>query len=144
MRGYTRKLSCSIAVILAALLLLGCDPERPQKSASLEDFLQKKEAGLVGYGKYMFRYSHEDCQICVNKRRKHVRLQNDKQSYYVHVELSNFPNTIKEKLEVTLSYSLGGDQVNSIYNMEVMESKSDKIWLWDNKKHTGIILPVCW
>lgn len=144
MRGYTRKLSSSIAVIVVALLLLGCDRDRPWKSANLEDFLQKKEAGLFGYGGYMFRYSQEDCQLSVNKRRKHVRMQNDKQSHYVHVEMESFPNTLKEKLEVKLSYNLGGDQVSSCYNMEVMESKAGKIWLWDNKKHTGIILPVCW
>ena len=145
MKRYTRKLSCSITIVLFALFLMGCQPDNPRKnSANLEEFLQKKEAGLFGYGKYLFRYSSDDCQVSVNKRRKHVRLQNDSQTYYVHMELSNFPNAPKEKLEIRMSYKLDGEQVNEDYSMEVMESRQGKMWLWDNKKHTGIIIPVCW
>ena len=144
MRGYTKKLNCSLAAIMAALLLVGCDPHRPEESANLEEFLQKKETGLFGNGRYMFRYSGEDCQISVNKRRKHIRLQDDKQSGYVHMELSDFPNTLKENLQVRLSYSLDGNLTSSHYNMEVADSREGKMWLWDNKKHTGVIIPVCW
>lgn len=145
MRGYTRKLNCSVAIILFALFLPGCGPDNPRKNtANLEDFLQKNEAGLFGYGKYMFRYSEDDCQVSVNKRRKHVRLQNDSQTYYVHVEMGDFPHAPKDKLEIKVCYKLGGDQVSDEYSVEVMESRQGKMWLWDNKKHTGIILPVCW
>ena len=145
MRGYTRKLSYNLTIALFALFIMGCNPDNPRNSsANLENFLHKKEAGLFGYGKYLFRYSSDDCQISVNKRRKHLRMQNDSQTYYVHVEFSDFPNAPKQRLEVRLSYKLDGDQVSSDYSMEVMEIRQDKMWLWDNKKHTGIIIPVCW
>ncbi len=134
-----------MAILPVVLFCIACNIDGPEgEAAKLEEFLKKEQAGLYGMGGYLFRYSQENCQISVNKRRLSVRLQNDNQSNYVHIKLSGFPATPKEKIEVGLSYNVGGEDLQDNCIMEVVNCGTDKMWLWDNKKHTGLILPVCW
>lgn len=126
-------------------MLASCNIDGPGREyAELKDFLKEEKAGLIADGTYLFKYSQEDCQTSINKRRRHIRLQKDNQDSYVHIQLSAFPATHNEKLEVFVVYRRDEEEVAGTYTMEAAKIGTGMIWLWDEKKHTGIILPVCW
>ena len=147
MKEYTRLLGWIklFAVLIVPFLSVCCHIDTPRREhAELKDFLKKDDAGLVIDGRYQFKYSQEDCQISINKRRRHIRLQQDNQSKYMHIQLSAFPTTTHEKIEINAIYKTEEEEIKEIYTMDAAKIGTGKIWLWDNKKHTGMIIPVCW
>lgn len=146
-KKYTRKLNwikCA-AVLFITILFAGCNIDGPRRDyAELKDFLREDDAGMLADGKYLFKYSQEDSQRSINKRRRHIRLQHDNQNSYVHIQLSSFPATLNETIEVFVISYTDEQEVSNSYTMDAAKFESGKVWLWDKKKHTGIILPVCW
>ncbi len=136
----------SVAAMLAlALLFFSCRKnDGPSRTANLESFLAKQEAGLFGYGGFLFKYTPEDCQISINVKRNMIRLQNDSQTNWMHVHLANYPSYKGETIELELRYMAGGDEIVSLTAMEVAKAENDRFWLWDAENNMGIILPHCW
>ena len=131
--------------ILASLVLLGCNRNRePEGIANMDDFMAKKEAGLFGYGGFLFKYNPQDCQISVNVKRHQVRLQNDSQTNWLQVHLTKFPSSKGETIELELRYMSGGDEIVNRTAMETVKTAEGKFWLWDHQNNMGIILPQCW
>lgn len=131
--------------ILASLVLLCCKKnEEPEGIANVNEFLAKKEAGIFGYGGFLFKYNPQDCQISVNVKRHQVRLQNDNQTNWLQVHLTKFPSSKGETIELELRYMSGGDEIVNRTAMETVKTDDGKFWLWDQKNNMGIILPQCW
>lgn len=146
-RRYTSA-SRWINVLLAAVLLFSAvscrDDNRHGKSAGVKDFVQKQDAGLFGYGGFLFRYSEENCQISFNRQRRQIRLQDDVQSGYLNVAFEEFPASGANETTLEMRYKAGGDEIVYSGRMEIVQVSADKIWLWDGKDNMGVILPVCW
>ena len=131
--------------ILVSLALLGCNKNRePEGIANVNDFMAKKEAGMFGYGGFLFKYNPQDCQISVNVKRHQVRLQNDSQTNWLQVHLTKFPSSKGETIELELRYMSGGDEIVNRTAMETVKTAEGKFWLWDHQNNMGIILPQCW
>ena len=144
MKGFIKKYGSDSVLLFLALVLLAvsCSKDSPGKPVELEDFVQKKECGLVGYGGYLFKYSDEKCQLGINRKRRYVRMQNDDQTDYVHVVLLKFPSTSDVQVGVDLKYRLGEDEISNTMQMECVHFSGNNVWLWNNVKKMGIILPL--
>lgn len=128
--------------VLVAAILAGCGKDSPKRPLVLDDFIRKEECGLVGYGGYLFKYSQEDCQLSINARRKQVRMQNDDQTDYVQVVFSRMPGKGDFSSDVHLWYKLGADEITSVGKMDIVRFSDSKVWLWDNGRNIGVILPL--
>ena len=143
MKGFIKKYrSGSILLLVLLMLAVSCSKDSPGKPVELEDFVQKQECGLVGYGGYLFKYSDARCQLAINRMRRYVRMQNDDQTDYVHVVLSKFPSTEDVHVGVDLKYRLGEDEISNSIQMECVHFSGHNVWMWDNVKKMGIILPL--
>lgn len=146
-KGYTsayRWVKVLLAVFVVVLAVSCRDDNRRGKSASVKDFVGKQDAGLFGYGGFLFRYSEKNCQISFNRQRRQLRLQDDGQTGYLNVVFGKFPSSGEKAVDVEMRYKAGGDEIIYADRMEIVQVSDDKIWLWDSKDNMGVILPICW
>lgn len=144
-RGYIKGFWSNSLVLLTILLALGfsgCTKDSPKKPMVLDDFIRKQECGLVGYGGYLFKYSDAECQLSINARRRQVRMQNDDQTDYVQVVFGKMPGNGDMASDVQLRYKVGSDEISFVGRMEIVKSSNAKVWLWDEGRSLGVILPM--
>lgn len=149
MKLLQKQLLSGRSLILVALL--GCifasscrKDEDGDTLFNLKDFMSKQEPGLCGYGGFLFKYTPKECQISVNTGRKQIRMQNDNQTNWLHMQFSRFPSENMEDIEMEFRYMSGGDEIVHSTIMKSVKAESDKIWLWDEEQNLGIVLPICW
>lgn len=144
-REYTRGFLLSKAIMAAALLmLLSCrDTEKPAGS-QLQQFLEMDGSGLWGYGGYLFKYSHQNCQFSINPVRRQIRMQEDGQQYYLNIQFASFPPATEGEIELHLTYKAGNEENRRNCIMTIERSEGDKLWLWDTQNNMGIIIPATW
>ncbi len=146
-RKYTRRLRSGKLYLLAVLLcavVVSCrkDDGGRRASGEMREFLRKTECGLVGYGGYLFKYSDKDCQMSVNKRRRHMRMQNDAQTDYVHMVFAAYPAVADKNVQVEVRYLVGSDENIRSATMVNAKAEDGKIWLWNEESGMGLIIPV--
>lgn len=146
-KKYIRKLKSGRVLFIMMLVcaaFVSCIKDDFVKSGSsdMKAFLKKKEYGLVGYDRYQFKYSDNDCQLCVNKRGRYMRMQNDTQSSYVHVVFAANPTVADKNVQVEIRYRWEGDENVRSVTMVNVKASDDKIWLWNEENRTGLIIPV--
>ncbi len=145
-RKYTRILMSGNPVLFAAILciaVVSCRKDDGGKGdiMELEDFIEKRECGLVGYGGYLFKYSGKDCQISVNLRRRYIRMQNDIQTDYVHAEFDELPYETGKNMKVGMRYRVSTDEIVNTIPMTSVRVTADKVWLWNGENRIGLIIP---
>lgn len=129
-------------VAAIGILCVSCRKDSPAKPVELDDFIRKQECGLVGYGGYLFKYSDDECQLSINARRRQIRMQNDMQTDYVHLEFSRMPQVGEGSISVGMRYRVGADEIYSAGTMEIVRASENMVWLWDGHKSMGVIIPV--
>ena len=131
--------------IVLLLVFISCRKDEDSSGvANLDEFISKQEAGLFGYGGFLFKYTPLECQISINIKRQQIRLQNDSQTNWLHVHFSRFPKMEGESIELELRYRAGGDEIVNHTAMETVRAEKGKYWLWDSENNMGIIVPHCW
>ena len=146
-RNCTRRLMSGklfLSVVLMCSILVSCikDDSGRRASGEMREFLKKTECGLVGYGGYLFKYSDNNCQMSVNKRRRYMRMQNDAQSDYVHLVFAANPKVTDKNVQMELRYLVGSDENVRSATMVNVKSADGKIWLWNEDSGMGLIIPV--
>ena len=144
-RKYTKGFLLSKAIMAAVLLmLLSCkDTEKPGGS-QLQQFLEMDGSGLWGYGGYLFKYSHQNCQFSINPARRQIRMQEDGQQYYINIQFASFPPATGGEIELQLTYKAGNEENRRSCTMTVEKTEDNKLWLWDAPNNLGIIIPDSW
>lgn len=131
--------------IFLAVALSSCrKSEENANISSVESFLLKEETGLFGYGGFLFKYTEQECQLSINAKRKEIRLQNDNQTNWLHIQLAKFPSQVQEEIGVEFIYMSGGDEITHSAAMKILKRTERLYWMWDGKQNLGIILPHCW
>ncbi|MBQ7773503.1 MAG: hypothetical protein IJ383_05515 [Bacteroidales bacterium] len=135
----------ALVAVMMLVLAVSCREDTGRGgSAGLKDFVEKQDAGLFGYGGFLFRYSEGNCQLSFNRQRRQIRLQDDQQAGYLNVIFEKFPAPGENEASVEMRYKAGGDEIIYADKMGVVRVAEDKIWLWDAKDNLGVILPICW
>lgn len=134
-------------MVLFVLLfaVCGCSKkEVPDSRIEYDDFINRQETGFVGYGGFLFKYDGGKCQMSVNIKRKQLRMQNDTQTDYVHITFNSFPDALLKSVSVVLRYKVGSDEITVPAEMEIAKLEDGKVWLWNNAKGLGLVVPVLW
>ena len=146
MRAFTKILRSGklLAVAFAVgFVFWGCNSkDEPVGPIGFDDFITRNEIGFVGYGGFLFKYSNSDCQLSINAARRQMRMQNDAQSYYVHMSFSAYPVSNLQSVDVVLTCKLGNEEIKVPSHMDVANVSADKVWLWDSIREIGLIIPV--
>lgn len=145
-KKFTKILISGNLALIAAVLciaIVSCRKDNGGKGdiMELEDFVEKRECGLVGYGGYLFKYSEKNCQISVNLRRKYLRMQNDMQTDYVHAEFDAMPYETGKNVMVGMRYKVSTDEIVNSVPMTAVRVSADKVWLWNEENRIGLIIP---
>ena len=144
-RKYTRGFLWSKAIVAAALLvLLSCRKTEDTGGSQLQQFLEMEESGLWGYGGYLFKYSHKNCQFSINPARRQIRMQEDGQQYYVNIQFAVFPPASEGEIELQLTYRSGNEENLRKCIMTAQKNEENKLWLWDAQNNMGVIIPYEW
>ena len=144
-RKYTRGFLWSKAIVAAALLvLLSCRKTEDTGGSQLQQFLEMEESGLWGYGGYLFKYSHKNCQFSINPARRQIRMQEDGQQYYVNIQFAVFPPASEGEIELQLTYRSGNEENLRKCIMTSQKNEENKLWLWDAQNNMGVIIPYEW
>lgn len=145
-REYTRGLWWSkvLLLVIAIFLMLSCRKSNTETQDQLQHFLQRSEAGLWGYGGFLFKYSPQSCQFSINVMRRQVRMQEDSQQDYINIQFAVFPPAVEGYTEMKLTYKVGNEENSRNCTMAVMKNQDNKIWLWDEQNNMGIIIPHSW
>lgn len=137
------KLFMVLFVLLFAVC--GCGKkEVHDEHIEYDDFINRQEIGFVGYGGFLFKYTSGECQMSVNIKRKQLRMQNDTQTDYVHIAFNSFPDASLKSVGVVLRYKVGSDEITVPVEMEIAKREDGKVWLWNNTKGLGLVVPVLW
>ena len=144
-KKYTRGFLWSKAIVAAALLvLLSCRKTEDTGGSQLQQFLEMEESGLWGYGGYLFKYSHKNCQFSINPARRQIRMQEDGQQYYVNIQFAVFPPASEGEIELQLTYRSGNEENLRKCIMTSQKNEENKLWLWDAQNNMGVIIPYEW
>ena len=144
-KKYTRGFLWSKAIVAAALLvLLSCRKTEDTGGSQLQQFLEMEESGLWGYGGYLFKYSHKNCQFSINPVRRQIRMQEDGQQYYVNIQFAVFPPASEGEIELQLTYRSGNEENLRKCIMTAQKNEENKLWLWDAQNNMGVIIPYEW
>lgn len=128
---------------MTLLLLVGCSKDNGGSGKDMsETFLKKEEPGMFGYGGYLFKYNKESCQVAVNVKKRQIRLQNDEHTSYVNVLFPPQPLQPDAVVTLRLTYKLGGDEICSDMEMQLLKESDGKMWLWNSASGTGLVLPA--
>ena len=144
-KKYTRGFLWSKAIVAAALLvLLSCRKTEDTGGSQLQQFLEMEESGLWGYGGYLFKYSHKNCQFSINPARRQIRMQEDGQQYYVNIQFAVFPPASEGEIDLQLTYRSGNEENLRKCIMTAQKNEENKLWLWDAQNNMGVIIPYEW
>ena len=128
----------------ALLVLLSCRKTEDTGGSQLQQFLEMEESGLCGYGGYLFKYSHKNCQFSINPARRQIRMQEDGQQYYVNIQFAVFPPASEGEIELQLTYRSGNEENLRKCIMTAQKNEENKLWLWDAQNNMGVIIPYEW
>lgn len=128
----------------ALLVLLSCRKTEDTGGSQLQQFLEMEESGLWGYGGYLFKYSHKNCQFSINPVRRQIRMQEDGQQYYVNIQFAVFPPASEGEIELQLTYRSGNEENMRKCIMTAQKNEENKLWLWDAQNNMGVIIPYEW
>lgn len=128
----------------ALLVLLSCRKTEDTGGSQLQQFLEMEESGLWGYGGYLFKYSHKNCQFSINPVRRQIRMQEDGQQYYVNIQFAVFPPASEGEIELQLTYRSGNEENLRKCIMTAQKNEENKLWLWDAQNNMGVIIPYEW
>ncbi len=139
---YTRRLLLSKLLIaaVAIALLFSCRKDEETDGAGLQAFVERGECGLWSHGGFLFRYDEESCQFSINPARRQIRMQSDNQDDYVNILFSVLPTPAMTRVEASLRYKVGNEEISNIANMETIKIDGNKFWLWDNSNNLGLIV----
>ncbi|MBR5183343.1 MAG: hypothetical protein IKW15_02590, partial [Bacteroidales bacterium] len=112
--------------------------------SQLQQFLEMEESGLWGYGGYLFKYSHKNCQFSINPARRQIRMQEDGQQYYVNIQFAVFPPASEGEIDLQLTYRSGNEENLRKCIMTAQKNEENKLWLWDAQNNMGVIIPYEW
>lgn len=145
-REYTKGLWWSkVALFIVVMMMaMSCRKSNNENADQLEQFLQRNESGLWGYGGYLFKYSAQNCQFAINVNRRQIRMQEDSQQDYINLQFAVFPPTAEDEVELLLTYKVGNEENSRNCVMTTVRSEGNKIWLWDYQNNMGIIIPSGW
>lgn len=129
----------SYIIVLLVFLLSSCNRDNSNSSDEELLFLNEPDIGLFSAKKYLVRYNVMDFQIAVNRGRKAIRIQNDIQNEYFNVDFKYIPNRGSNSSAYVYCHSTSF-QGSLQLSLEVIRRTSDRVWLWDSDKNTGIIL----
>lgn len=133
-----------LLLVIASLFMLSCNKSNKENTDQLEQFLQRNESGLWGYGGFLFKYTSNTCQFSINVQRRQIRMQDDSQQDYINVQFASFPPAIEGEVELQLRYKVGNEENTRNCIMTAVKSQGNKIWLWDMQGNIGIIIPSSW
>ncbi len=136
------KLFLLLFVLCAALVSCRKTPAGNGGSVDKKEFVKKSSYGLVGYGGYLFKFSDNECQISINKRRKIMRMQNDLQTDYVHMVFAANPTGVEKTVQVEIRYRVGADENICSAVMDNVKVTEKKMWLWDGDRGLGLVIPL--
>ena len=128
----------------ALLVLLSCRKTEDTGGSQLQQFLEMEESGLWGYGGYLFKYSHKNCQFSINPARRQIRMQEDGQQYYVNIQFAVFPPASEGEIDLQLTYRSGNEENLRKCIMTAQKNEENKLWLWDAQNNMGVIIPYEW
>lgn len=128
-------------IIIAATILAGaaCSESGTDKSGLSYALLQKEALGVYDNDNSLFVYDSDIYQYAYNTRRHSFRIQNTSQSRTMTCVLESAPQTdryVGVKIETRGISSLPSRQIEAL----VLKQSQGKVWLWDEKTGTGLII----
>lgn len=132
----------SIAVTLAALLLLSSCRENVIEVDSLEKelFLKESAEGIYRNGTALFRYNEQRHQRAANPGRLQFRIQTDGQDTCLNVIMEAIPRNAGLHITTSIDYRSPGELISNMSHLECSRIDGTKIWLWSRDNFTGIII----
>ena len=137
------------ALFLAVLMAFNCseplqplpptppEPEETQSEA-LKDFLQKNEIGLYIDSDGIVIYDETSFQQAWSRDGASFRIQRDDQTAYLNIRSSSQSASASYQVE----YMNQDHSVTlMLLKLQSVQTQNSRIWLWNETKNTGVIVP---
>lgn len=130
-------------ILLLVVALVGCKQRMSLEEQTRNSFLSKSAAeGAYAGETPVMTYDEYQHQIATNAERLSLRIQNDDQSQYLMLKLSDPPKSVGQMLSIEVQ-SLAVDGIDAkTYSVEYKKTDMKMMWFWSKTDMVGFVIPV--